>query len=173
MVNLIIGNLLSAAAAVFMAAANWSDKKTTSFRYQCLQCLILAAASVFFGSYAGVTTLLLCAGRNYLIAVDRYTGRLCVIFMILTGLAGVLVNNRGFIGLLPVAATVIYCAGSYLARRIMAVKVNILFNQIAWLIYEASVMDIVSAITDAVTLVILLISMVRLGKKKEIAHDLG
>lgn len=162
--DLIIGNTLSLVVAIFTMAANWTNSKSKSYIFQFWQCAILAVANFFFHSYAGITTLVLCAIRNLLIGKEKYTKKLCVVFMIVIGAVGLLVNNRGIPGIILVLATVVYTWGSYVCVRPMAVKTNILINQTCWGIYELFVLDIVSLITEIITATVLVISMIRLHR---------
>ena len=161
---IVIGNVLSALAACATLASGWVNEKSKSFFFQFLECSILALANVFFHSWSGITTLVLCAVRNYIIYKGKYTRNVCILFMVLIGGAGVYVNNRGLIGLLIVFATVFYCAGCYLTENPMPVKINILINHICWIIYDAFVWDFVSVITETLALIAIITSMIRLGR---------
>ena len=105
---LIIGNGISFVAAIFMVASCVVKRKRTIFLCPFLECALLTVASVFFGALAGMTTLVLSAIRNLLVANDRYTKSMMIVFLILTIVAGILANTRGLVGLLPVFTTVEY-----------------------------------------------------------------
>lgn len=57
MTNLIIGNIISLAAAGFMAYSCCLNDHRRVFFYQAIECAMLCVASVFFGAWAGITTL--------------------------------------------------------------------------------------------------------------------
>ena len=162
MQDIIIGNILSFGSACFTMAANWTVSKRKSYMFQFWQCLILAVANYFFHSYAGITTLILCAVRNYIIGKGKYTKNWCIFFMIAIGVIGLVINNRGIPGILLCLATVLYTWGSFICERPMAVKTNILINQICWGIYEGFVLDFVSLITEIITASVLIVSMVKI-----------
>ena len=149
-INIIIGNIISLAAACFTAASTFLHKRRTVYLCQVWQCILLAVASIFFRSYAGITTLVLCAVRNVFIMKEKYTGKLCAVFFVLVGVAGLISNNRGFIGLIPVFATLLYTVGAYVAKKEITIKWNIMANLILWGIYEAAIMDYASLISDLV-----------------------
>lgn len=161
MTNLIIGNCVSAVAAVFTAMSSWSKDKQRIYFYQVCQCLLLALGSVFFASYAGIVTLLVCAWRNYLASKDMLTKKriiLCLAVIVIFGLA---VNNRGFIGLLVIATNVIYSLGVYFAKSETAIKYNMILNLSLWILYEIFIIDVPSAIADAVGLITAVLSLFR------------
>lgn len=165
--DLLIGNALSMIVALFTMAANWTNSKEKSYLYQFWQCAILAVANIFFHSYAGITTLVLCAIRNLMIGKGKYTKKWCIAFMLVIGIVGLLVNNRGIPGILLVLATVGYTWGSYVCVNTVPVKLNILINQICWAIYEVFVLDIVSLITELITGSVLVASLIRIRRKGE------
>lgn len=166
MLFLIIGNCISAIAAAFTCMASWTKSMQRTYYYQCGQCLFLALASVFFGSYAGISTLLLCATRNVLVAHGKFTKTLCIIFLILTLGIGIAVNNNGIIGWIAIIATLVYTIGSYLFKTEAGIKWNIIVNLLLWMIYEVLVHDLSSFITDFVAITVAVIALAKLYKSK-------
>lgn len=167
MTGLIIGNFISLIAAVFTAMSSWSRDGQRIYTFQVCQCLLLALGSVFFASYAGIVTLLVCAWRNYLASKDQLTKKwifFCVWMILVFGLA---VNNRGMIGILVVATNVIYSLGVYYARSEKAIKYNIILNLTLWIVYEVFIIDIPSAVADAAGLVSAVLSLFRPTKMQK------
>ena len=158
---IIAGNLLSFAAACFTAAASWSRDHRRIYLFQAAQCLLLAAANIFFASMSGTITFLFCAIRNCLIARHRFTGKLCAVFLVLLLVLGLAGNNRGIVGLLPVAATALYTAGCYYAVKIRTIKINMIVNLVLFAIYDVFILDLVSAVVDAVSAVLAAVSLLR------------
>lgn len=165
--DILIGNIISIVSACFTAASSWTISKEKSYRYQVFQCLTLALASVFFHSWSGVTTLLLCASRNYLVSKGLFKGKIVwVTLVILVGL-GILVNNRGIIGWIVILATCVYTIGSCKAIRPLSVKANITFNCAMWAIYDFLILDLVSGVMDVMATVLTLVSIVHLLRNPE------
>ena len=71
--SIITGNIISLAAAAFLAASCVMKSRNGIFAMQFMNCALLAAASYFFGSYAAISTLILCCVRNVLILRERFT----------------------------------------------------------------------------------------------------
>ena len=69
---ILIGNALSFLAAMFLFLSSILKKKDKIFIFQFFECATLAVASFFFGAYAGISTLLLSAVRNVLIAKNKF-----------------------------------------------------------------------------------------------------
>ena len=150
---LLIGNLISFAAACFTLASAWSGNRKRIYLYQAMQCALLAVANIFFASVSGVTTYAICALRNVLLAYDRFTARLCVI--------GLAVNNRGLVGLIPVFTTALYTVICLYAKRRVAIKTNIIANLSLWAVYDILISDYVSFAVDTGSALVALISLLR------------
>ena len=163
MKNIVAGNVISLVAAVFTFASAWSRDRKRVYLYQAVQCLIMAAANIFFFSVSGVTTFILCAIRNLLLAYDRFTGKLCIVFVILVGALGLAANNRGAIGLLPVVTTAVYTVGCLFAVRPKTIKAppftvtNVFFTN-----------DLLCAASRFSNTGLLMLR-IQMGKKKELA----
>lgn len=162
MTNLLIGNAISLLAAYFTARSSWAGDPWHIYFYQVIQCLLLSLASVFFNSYAGIVTLLACALRNYLAATGRLNKTWTGICLLLVLIPGVLLNNRGGIGWIIIAANVLYTVGMYLCRREWAIKCNMILNLTLWMVYEALIWDIPSFLADGAALVTALFSIRRI-----------
>ena len=108
------------------------------YLYQAIQCLLHAVANIFFLSLSGVTTFLLCAVRNLLVSYDRFTKKLCIVFVVSVAAVGLAANNRGLTGLRPVLTTALYTVVCLYARRTKAIKLNIMSNLMLWAVYEYS-----------------------------------
>ena len=148
---MIVGNIFSFLAACFTLASAWSRERKRIYLFQAAQCFLLALANVFFASLSGTTTFLLCAARNGLIAFDRFTGRRCAVFVLAVAALGLLSNNRGAVGLIPVFTTAIYTVACLYAKRIKAVKCNLIVNLALWTVYDLFIGDYVSAAVDSVS----------------------
>ena len=158
---LIVGNCCSFLAACFTLASAWSRDRKRIYLYQAAQCLILAAANVFFASVSGTTTLVLCALRNCLIAYNRFTPRRCVVFVAAVTLLGLSANSRGFVGLLPVVTTAVYTVGCLRAQSERAIKLNLILNLVLWAVYDIIILDLVSFAVDTVSAAAATISLLK------------
>lgn len=164
--GLLIGNGISLIAAVFTAKSSWARDNRHIYLYQVAQCLLLALASLFFGSYAGIVTLLACALRNYLASMGKLDGRMVLLCLFLVTVPGIAVNNRGAVGLIVITANVLYTLGMYLARGEKTVKCNIMLNLVLWMIYEALIVDIPSFTADGIALFTAAASLLRSKKDR-------
>ncbi|MDO4467340.1 MAG: YgjV family protein [Bacillota bacterium] len=163
--NIIIGNCISFLSALFTIYSSIQKEREKIYFYQIWQCFAMVIASLFFVSYSGVCTFLLCTIRNYLLMKDKYTKNMCYLFMLAIGILGILSNNRGMLGLLPVIGSIIYTYGSLICKKTISIKINIILNLLIWGIYEGMIYDFVSAIVDGSSAIITIYSIQK--EKKE------
>ena len=165
--NIIIGNIISFFSALCMILSCCSKDMKKVFVYQFGECFLLAIASCFFGTFSAVITLLLCAVRNIIVAYKKFTKPLMIIFVILVLVFGILVNNRGVIGLLPVIATIEYTICCYSVTDLKGTKISILINLLIWIVYSFIILDFSTAILDSVIAIIDIIAIIKLVKEKK------
>jgi len=167
--RLLAANGVSVTAAMCMIAACIVSKRRTVFVLQGVQCALLCITQLILGMYGGLVTLAIGATRNFLTAFDKMTSKRTIVFAVLIGGAGSAVNfltGGGLIGLLPVAATVIYTFGCHYLVQPNLQRLNILVNMLLWIGYSVSVLDYVTALTDATTALVDVIAFVTVSLKK-------
>lgn len=169
--GIIIGNCISAVAAIFTARSSWAKDKWNIYINQVIQCLLLAVASIFFNSYAGIVSLLACAFRNYMAAKGKLDIKVSMLCLAIILVPGIVLNNRGYIGLIVIAANVIYTVGMYLTKREISIKINIVINLLLWIIYECLIIDVPSIIADGIGLFVTVASIIRIFKEKGTDSD--
>ena len=152
--NIVTGNIISLAAAVFLSVSCVMKSRRGVFVMQFMNCALLAVASYFFGSYAAITTLVLCCVRNIFIMKDRFTRPVLAVIVVLVIVLGLMTNNRGLVGLMPVIATVEYTVCCHFIRDVRKTRVSILFNESIWIVYSFLVSDYSTALTDAAVIIV-------------------
>ena len=60
-INIIIGNVISLIAGIFIILSMWVNDEKEAYKYQFLNAFILAISSAFFFSWTGVVTMLIAA----------------------------------------------------------------------------------------------------------------
>ena len=164
MSNILIGNIISFAAAIFLAVSCVAKSRKQIFILQFMNCAVLAVASYFFGSYAAITTLALCCIRNIFIMKDKFSVPIMTVILILVIACGILTNNRGIIGLLPVIATVEYTICCHYITDVGKTRISILVNEAIWIIYSFLVLDFSTAITDIIVVTVDIVSIAKGAK---------
>ncbi len=156
---ILLGNLFSFFAAIFTISSSWQKTRNKIYGQQCIQCTLMAIASFFLYSYSGMTTFILCAIRNFLLAKDKFTQKILVVFLILIAAIGIIFNNRGILGYIPIVTTILYSIGTYLCKKESSIKINIVLNLLMWAFYEFYICDYVSVIVDGTSACVALLSL--------------
>ena len=158
---ILIGNALSFLAAMFLFLSSILKRKDKIFIFQFFECATLAVASFFFGAYAGISTLLLSAVRNVLIAKNKFGKTLMYVFLILTVTLGIITNNKGIVGLMPVIATVQITVCGCVFEGILETKISIAANTVIWVVYSFIIKDFSTGIIDSIVFVAAVASTVK------------
>lgn len=157
--RILLGNLISFLASLALTAGCLMKDPKKVYAMQVAENLILVASSVCFGSWSGISTLLVSTARNILLVKGRFDKRMMYVFIVLVTGCGLAVNNKGLIGLLPVLATVILTVCNFYAREIRAIKWSLFVNIILWAVYFFAIRDVISGITQVVIAVVTLASI--------------
>lgn len=152
--NIFIGNIISLTAAGFMISSGVMKDRNRLFLFQTINALLLILASLFFKSYAGIAALTATAVRNYAIYKDVYNKKVMTVCFVFTVLFGLLFNNRGLLGILPIIATGEYTVCSYYFKSIKETKISLIINLSLWVIYSFCIFDFSTALTDFMTVVL-------------------
>lgn len=166
--NIVIGNIISLVAGIFIILSMWVNDEKKAYFYQFLNAFILMISSVFFFSWTGVTTMAIAASRNLMVYSDRLTRNWTIFFIIISIVLGLLVNTLGFVGLLPIVAIVQITLCNYYLKSIKTIKTSFIVNSAIYIVYFLAILDFSSAAIESITAIIGLISLYRL-----ITHDSG
>ena len=156
-----LGNAVSAVSAAFLIASCLSNTRKRIFYFQVIECVILAIANIIFNSWAGFTTLAVCAVRNLFIAHDRFTKPLMLICIGLTVALGLWANNRGWVGLLPMFATVEYTVCCHYIYGVRATRISLFLNLLIWVVYALLIRDYATALSNGVVMAVDLAAIIR------------
>ncbi|MGN0177314.1 MAG: YgjV family protein [Methanobrevibacter sp.] len=161
-VNIVIGNVISFIAGIFILLSMWVNDEKEAYKYQFLNAFILMISSVFFLSWTGVVTMAIAASRNAMVYKDKLTFNWTVIFIIISVIVGCLVNTMGLIGLLPILALVQLTLCNYYLKSIKSIKMGFILNSIIYIMYFIAIWDISSTVIESITVTVGLISLFRL-----------
>lgn len=165
-INIVIGNIISLIAGIFIILSMWVNDEKKAYKYQFLNAFILAISSVFFLSWTGVVTMAIAASRNAMVYNDKLTFKWAMFFIVISIVIGLLVNTMGFIGILPILAIVQITMCNYYLKNIKTIKIGFIVNSTIYVIYFLAIWDFSSVIIETITTLIGIISLFKL-----IFHD--
>ena len=160
--NIVIGNVISLIAGVFIILSMWVNDEKQAYKYQFLNAFILMISSVFFFSWTGVTTMAIAASRNAMVYKDKLTFNWTVFFIVISVVLGLLVNTLGFIGLLPIIAIIQITLCNYYLKTIKIIKMGFIVNSAIYIIYFLAIFDFASAAIESFTALVGFVAFIRL-----------
>lgn len=160
--NLVIGNIISLIAGIFIILSMWVNDEKQAYKYQFWNAFILMISSVFFLSWTGVTTMAIAASRNAMVYKDKLTFNWTIFFIIISIVLGFLVNTMGFVGILPIIAIVQITLCNYYLKTIKSIKTSFIVNSAIYIVYFLAIFDFSSAAIESITAIVGLVSLFRL-----------
>ena len=170
--RILLGNLISFLASLMLTAGCLMKDPKKVYAMQVAENLTLVVSSVCFGSWSGITTLLISTVRNVLLVKGHFDKKRMYLLSVLVTVCGLAVNNKGWIGLLAVLATVMLTVCNYYARAILAIKWSLFVNIVLWAVYFFAIRGVVSGITQVVIAVVTLVSICRMRLAKNQAEGM-
>ena len=164
--NIIIGNIISLIAGIFIILSMWVNDEKEAYKYQFWNAFILIISSVFFFSWTGVTTMAIAASRNAMVYKDKFTFNWMIFFIVISIVLGLFVNTMGFVGILPIIAIVQITLCNYYLKSIKPIKISFIFNSAIYIVYFLAIFDISSAAIESFTALIGVVALIKLIKNK-------
>ena len=164
--NIVIGNIVSFVAGIFIILSMWVNDEKRAYKYQFLNAFILIISSVFFYSWTGVVTMAIAASRNLMVYYDRLTFRWTMFFIAISIVLGLAVNTMGLVGILPIIAIVQISLSNYYLKEIGSIKASFIINSAIYVVYFLAIWDFSSAAIESITALVGLISLARLIRLK-------
>ena len=161
-INLVIGNIISLIAGIFIILSMWVNDEKKAYFYQFLNAFILMISSVFFFSWTGVVTMAIAASRNLMVYYDKLTMKWTIFLIMLSVILGLAVNTLGFVGLLPIIAIIQITLCNYYLKTIKPIKTSFIVNSGIYIVYFLAILDFSSAAIESITALIGVISLVKL-----------
>ncbi len=160
--NIVVGNVISLVAGIFIILSMWVNDEKQAYKYQFLNAFILMISSVFFLSWTGVTTMAIAASRNAMVYKDKLTFNWTIFFIVISVVLGVLVNTMGVVGFLPIVAIIQITLCNYYLKTIKPIKIGFIVNSAIYIIYFLFILDFSSAVIESITALIGVVSLVKL-----------
>lgn len=145
-----IGQFFSFLSACCLCYSTFGKRKENILKWQVANTAFLILANLFLKGYSGVATNLICLVRNFLGARGRLNKVNTIVLAILIVAGGIAVNNRGWLGLLPVVASVEYSICMYLCRDAQQMRLALAVNVALWAVYDFTIASYPMFATDLI-----------------------
>lgn len=157
----LIANVFSLLSATLLIASSFASTKKKLLYLQATDAMFAGIACILCGSYAAASVDFLSSARNVLTARGVTQRWLCVVFCIALITIGVVINNKGVISYLTVAASIEYTIVTTMTKDITATRLALMANIACWLIHDVYMALVPSACVDLVVLSVTTFKLVR------------
>ena len=161
MMTLIIGNIFSFLASLCTAISVVKKSKTDFMHWQVGNTVFAILTNATLLSYSGVTTNAVSFIRNVLAYKNKLSLIGTFIILIISISLGVMFNNRGLIGILPVFSSAGYTMCIYLTKNEQQLRYALIVDLSIWATYYFYIQAYPSAITYTLLNIWTLIQIVK------------
>ena len=163
--GIILGNVFSLCASISDTLS--SSRKTAKgvLLVQCLSQVFYLASTLALKGYSAAVQNAVSIFRN-LAAISKKENKLVEWILVILGVVlGLVFNNRGFMGLLPVVANLEYTLAVFRFKdNERALKIAFAICIALFMIFNVAILNFVGAITNGVVLVMTILFVVKGGK---------
>lgn len=146
--SLIIGNIFSLLSSICVLISVAVKSKKSLIKWQTFNIIFYIFACIVLNAYAALVSIFIALVRNILAYKDRLTKRITFVLCLMILVVGVWVNNRGIIGIFPVAAIVSYTILIYTTKNEQQMRYALILNMVLWFVHNLFIMAYPSAISN-------------------------
>lgn len=133
---LIISNVLAAIGSLFLVISQFKTEKKDVIKYGIINCIVQTVASIFAGAFSRIIVNIVAFTRDLITYKDRLTKQITIILMIVQTILGVILNNKGYIGMLPIIASLVYTMSLFRSKTAQGVRIGLLINVLLWIVHD-------------------------------------
>ena len=144
-----------------IAISTFSKQKKSMFILQAGTSIFNGIANAIIGSPTGIITNTISLIRNILAAKEKWnkwTASVCAITCIIIGLIS---NQKGLIGLLPVIATSSYCVVLLFCKNAQHIRYALFYTNVLWSIYNFAVGLYIAGIMTSILVIFSIVNIIR------------
>ena len=170
------GEVFSLIAALLLAYSTFSQKKSKMIFVQALNAIACCISDFLLGGYSAVVTNIFTFFRNILVVKNKFDKKYTIITCILMIVVGVIFNNREWIGLFSIIASVQYTICVYILKSAQQMRYALAINLLFWAFFDFAIDSYPLFIMDIAIIVITVINIIRYRndveeKKQMIANE--
>lgn len=167
-ISIIIGNLFSLCAMISDSISGTRKKHREIMAVQIISQFFYGASSIVLKGYSSTAQNLVAVFRN-LAAMKNIRSKTLEWSLILAGVVlGIVFNNRGLLGWLPIIANLEYSIAVFKLRdNEKLLKITFIINMIMYAVFSAVIMNYVGVLSCVVIAVTTAVSLVKAEKESE------
>ena len=144
----ILGNIFSLIAAICLGISVFKKTTASLLMWQILEVVFCILSNIALITYSALTTNSIALIRDILAYKNKLSKKITIVLVILCIMFGLIANNRGIIGLFPMAASVIYTIFLHLTRNEQQIRFALIINLMLWFVHDFYVGAYPSALMD-------------------------
>ena len=166
--SIIIGNLFSLCAMVSDSISGTRKRHREIMAVQIISQFFYGASSIVLKGYSSTAQNLVAVFRN-LAAMKNIRSKTLEWSLILAGVVlGIVFNNRGLLGWLPIIANLEYSIAVFKLRdNEKLLKITFIINMIMYAVFSAVIMNYVGVLSCVVIAVTTAVSLLKAEKESE------
>lgn len=165
MIRLIIGNIFGLLCGLFCALSTFGKTNKDMMKLQCLDCTSGIISCIILKGYSGALTQSISLIRNILVYKEKVNKTIQIILITLMVVVGLLINNRGLLGLLPIIASIEYTIIITKTTSTKLINVSLAINNILWIIYDFTIQNYTNCLMSSLIILASLINIVHKNRK--------
>ena len=158
---IIIGEIFSLLAALTLAYSTFSKKKSKMIWWQAINAIFYGLSNLFLGCYSAAVINILALSRNALVVKNKLDKKFTIIICILIIIVGVYFNNRAWLGLLPIIASVQYTLCVFILKSAQHMRIALIINLLQWMIFDFLIKAYPMFALDIIIIIVTLINFIR------------
>lgn len=148
--RIIISNVIGLISCCFMIGVGMAKDNKTTIIMQTIQMVISGLSCLIVGSIPAVISNWGVIPRNFLVLKKKYTLPIKIAYTIALTVFAIITNNIGWMGILPMTATFIFCMTLDTENK-RFLKLIIMITLIMWIIHDFYVQLYVNVVFDIIT----------------------
>ena len=144
----ILGNIFSLLAAICLAVSVFKKTTKSLLGWQVMEVVCCILSNIALVTYSALTTNSIALVRDVLAYKNKLTENATFVLMVSCVIFGLMANNRGFVGVFPMAASLVYTLFLYATRNEQQIRFALIINLMLWFVHDFYVGAYPSAVVD-------------------------
>jgi len=167
MLEIIVGNVCAVGAMLSDSVSGTRKTRREILLVQCVSQLFYIASSLILKGYSATVQNVVSIARNLFAAYDKKNKAIEYVLIILPVVLGIVFNNRGLLGYLPVLANLEYSVAVFAIKdKPVVLKYALIVNCILFCVFNFAILNFVSGVA---CIVIVITTSVSVYKEKRAA----
>lgn len=162
---IILGNLIIFLGSILMLISSYIKSAKITILVQSIQMFLMGLGNLFLGGFSATFSNFISIFRNVMCYKNKLNKIFKILFIIVQTILGLLINNLGTIGILPILASVIYTW--FMGLDDEKLKKVTIFTNMLWLIHDFYIKSYVGALFNLLGIIMCIVTIYRIKNNKK------